>query len=100
MKNRFDIQKDLVFSDLPAKFHAWERSNSFKNEASSTLIDAFFCNFWPFLMNQYSKSPEVKNVKRVKEVEEVEEVKEVLKWSQVARRYSSPLQWSILTKNS
>ena len=45
MKNRFDIQKDLVFSDLPAKFHAWERSNSFKNEASSTLIDAFFLQF-------------------------------------------------------
>ena len=42
-------------------------------------------------MNQYSKSPEVKNVKKVKEVEEVEEVEEVQKWSQVARRYSSQL---------
>ena len=46
MKNWLDIWKDVSFSDLPAKFHAWERLRSFKKVFWVTLIDAFLAVFW------------------------------------------------------
>ena len=79
MKNRFDIQKDLVFSDLPAKFHAWERSNSFKNEASSTLIDAFFAIFDHF---EWTSTQKVQKSKMSKESKKSKKLKKLKKfWS-------------------
>ena len=49
MKNWWHIWKALSFSDLPAKFHVQEWSGSFRNEAWSTLIDAFLAVFELFV---------------------------------------------------
>ena len=46
IENGCQIRKALSFSDLPAKFHAWERLRSFKKVFWVTLIDAFLAVFW------------------------------------------------------
>ena len=45
MEKWFDIWKALSFSNLPAKFHAPEKSDSFKNGPGATLIDAILVIF-------------------------------------------------------
>ena len=76
MKNRFDIQKDMVYPDLPAKFHDWERSNSFKNEDSSTSIDAFFAIFDHF---EWTSTQRVQKSKKSKKSKKLKKLKKF--WS-------------------
>ena len=45
MKKGCHFWKALSFSDLPAKFHVQERSDSFKNGPEVTLIDAILVIF-------------------------------------------------------
>ena len=57
MKNWFDIWKAVSFSDLHAKFHVLERFGLFNNERACSDPDwRDFSDFWPYRMNQYSKS--------------------------------------------